>query len=171
MSFPSSAFQIVLGGKMWTQGLYLNFVRHTTFLYADLIDKVDFSDKRKGMLILADLIDKRYNEVKEKIENHLVKDEFELNLQEIYAYWGKYYLYSDELFSFNIKTWDVDEKFDKGAARIRDVFHYQSMIKSGISFEKMIVANTGFSKHIKSELKSLPIEIVCASSRQTEIFE
>lgn len=98
MSFPSSAFQIVLGGKMWAQGLYLNFVRHTTFLYADLIDKVDFSDKRKGMLILADLIDERYNEVKKRIEDHLEADNFAIDLNEIYSYWGKYYLYSDELF-------------------------------------------------------------------------
>lgn len=171
MSFPSSAFQIVLGGKMWAQGLYLNFVRHTTFLYADLIDKVDFSDKRKGMLVLADLIDERYNEVRIKIENHLKADNFTIDLNEIYSYWGKYYLYSDELFSFKVKTWDIDIKFEKGIARIRDVFHYQSMLKSGISFDKMIVANTGFSKHIKNELKELKIEIVCASSRQTELFE
>ena len=171
MSFPSSAFQILLGGKMWAQGLYLNFVRHTTFLYADLIDKVDFSDKRQGLMDLADLIDKRFDEVKERIENHLKADSFEIDLNEIYAYWGKYYLYSDELFSFSVTTWDVDEKFEKGIARIRDVFHYQSMLKSHLSFEKMIVANTGFSKHIKNELKGLPIEIVCASSRQTELFE
>jgi hypothetical protein len=45
------------------------------------------------------------------------------------------------------------------------------MLKSNIGFDKMIVANTGFSKHIKKELKGLQIEIVCASSRQTELFE
>jgi hypothetical protein len=123
------------------------------------------------MILLADLIDKRYNEVRLRIENHLKVDSFEINLNDIYAYWGKYYLYSDELFSFNVTTWDVDEKFEKGISRIRDVHHYQSMLKSDIDFEKMIVANTGFSKHIKNELKGLPIEIVCASSRQTELFE
>jgi len=54
LSFPSTAFQILLGGKMWAQGLYLNFVRHTTFLYADLVDQVDFSsDKREGLLRLV----------------------------------------------------------------------------------------------------------------------
>lgn len=63
LSFPSTAFQILLGGKMWAQGLYLNFVRHTTFLYADLVDKVDFLDKRKGLLQLADLIDERFKEL------------------------------------------------------------------------------------------------------------
>jgi hypothetical protein len=171
MSFPSSAFQIVLGGKMWAQGLYLNFVRHTTFLYADLIDKVDFSDKRAGMILLADLIDERYSEVMTRIESHLEAESFEIDLNEMYSYWGKYYLYSDKLYSFKIKTWDVEEKFEKGIARIRDVFHYESMLKSELSFDKMIVANTGFSKHIKTELKGLPIEIVCASSRQLELFE
>lgn len=35
----------------------------------------------------------------------------------------------------------------------------------------MIVANTGFNKHIKKELKEVKIEIECAYSRQTVIFE
>jgi len=171
LSFPSTAFQIILGGKMWTQGLYLNFVRHTTFLYSDLVDHVDFKDKRKGMLQLADLIDERYNRIKERIENNLRSDKFEIDLNLIFPYWGAYYLYADSLFTFKVKTWDVEEKFEKGQARIRDVFHYESMLKSKIKFDKMIVANTGFSLHIKKQLGSLPIEIICAQSRQTEIFE
>jgi len=28
LPFPSTAFQIILGGNMWPQGRYLNFVRH-----------------------------------------------------------------------------------------------------------------------------------------------
>lgn len=31
MSFPSSAFQVLLGGNIWPQGRYLNFVRHSAF--------------------------------------------------------------------------------------------------------------------------------------------
>lgn len=173
MSFPSSAFQILLGGKMWAQGLYLNFVRHTTFLYADLIDNVDFSNKREGLQNLADLIDTRYESIKTKLDIHNSSDDFEINLNEMYSYWGKYYLYSDELCSFNVKVWDVDTKFEKGLARIRDVYHYESMRESKIGFEKMIVANTGFSQHIKKDrkIKILPIEIICAASRQLELFE
>src|SRR3989338_1287547 len=86
LSFPSTAFQILLGGKMWAQGLYLNFVRHTTFLYADLVDKVDFSDKRKGLLQLADLIDERFEWLQNKIEGHLVAEEFEINFNEMLPY-------------------------------------------------------------------------------------
>ena len=173
MSFPSSAFQILLGGKMWAQGLYLNFVRHTTFLYADLIDPIDFTDKRQGLLTLADRIDERYEAIKKKIETHSKQEEIVIDLGEIYSYWGKYYLYADEPFSFKVTIWDVDEIFEKGQARIRDVFHYESMLQSDIDFSKMIVANTGFSLHIKKEkkLKTLPIEIICATSRQTELFE
>lgn len=171
LSFPSTAFQIILGGKMWAQGPYLNFVRHTTFLYADLVDRVDFSDKTKGMLELADLIDKRYNYVKERIENDLKSDVFEIDLNLILPYWGTYYLYADDLFKFKVNTWDVEEKFEKGQAKIRDVFHYESMLKSNIKFDKMIVANTRYSLNIKQQLGSLPIEIVCAQSRQAEIFE
>lgn len=171
LSFPSTAFQIILGGKMWAQGLYLNFVRHTTFLYSDLVDTIDFTDKRTGILELADLIDKRYISIKERIENHLESEEFEFDLNLILPYWGTYYLYADDLFTFKVKTWDVQEKFEKGPARIRDVFHYESMLQSTIKFDKMIVANMGCSLHIKKQLGSLPSEIVCAQSRQTEIFE
>ncbi len=171
LSFPSTAFQIMLGGKMWAQGLYLNFVRHSTFLYADLVDTIDFTDKRAGLLQLADAIDERYGQLRLRMENHLKADEFEIDLNDILPYWGKYYLYADEPIIVKVKTWDNEQVFEKGIARIRDVFHYESMLNSGMNFEKMIVANTGFSAHIKKELKALSIEIVCAQSRQTELFE
>ncbi|HAW50516.1 TPA: hypothetical protein DCX16_06175 [bacterium] len=171
LSFPSTAFQIILGGKMWAQGPYLNFVRHTTFLYSDLVDRIDFTDKRKGMLKLANLIDERYNQLRERIENDLDSDKFEIDLDLILPYWGNYYLYTDALFKFEVIAWDVEEKFEKGKASNRDVFHYESMLKSKIKFDKMLVANTRFSLYIKKQLGSLPIEIVCAQSRQTEIFE
>ncbi len=171
LSFPSTAFQILLGGKMWAQGLYLNFVRHTTFLYADLVDKVDFSDKRQGLLQLADLIDERFEILQDKIEGHLKDEEFEINFNEMLPYWGKFYLFMELPEPLKVKVWKIKEKFEKGPARIRDVFHYKSMIDSNMSFDKMIVANTGFSKHIKKELGKLDIEILCSESRQMEIFE
>lgn len=172
-SFPSTAFQILLGGKMWAQGLYLNFVRHTTFLYADLVDKVDFSDRRQGLLILADLIDERFEILRDKIENHLKADEFQIDFSEMLSYWGRYYLFSELPENLTVKVWKDSSKFEKGIARIRDVFHYESMLNAEIEFDKMIVANTGFSKHIKTEkkLKILPIEIITASSRQLDLFE
>lgn len=171
LSFPSTAFQILLGGKMWAQGLYLNFVRHTTFLYADLVDKVDFSNKRKGLENLANLIDERFENLQKKIESHLDAREFVINFKEILPYWGKFYLFIELPEQLTIKVWKNKEKFEKGAARIRDVYHYKSMIDTGIGFDKMIVANTGFSKHIKRELGKLDIEILCSESRQSEIFE
>lgn len=171
LSFPSTAFQILLGGKMWAQGLYLNFVRHTTFLYADLVDKVDFSDKRAGLEKLAALIDERFEGLQNKIEGHHKSEEFEINFNKILPYWGKFYLFMELPKLLKIKVWKIKEKFEKGPARIRDVYHYQSMIDSGIGFDKMIVANTGFSKHIKRELGKLDIEILCSESRQMEIFE
>jgi len=171
LSFPSTAFQILLGGKMWAQGLYLNFVRHTTFLYADLVDKVDFSDKRNGLLQLADLVDKRFDDLQNKIEGHLVAKEFEINFNEMLPYWGKFYLFMELPEPLKVKVWKIEEKFVKGPARIRDVFHYKSMIDSDINFDKMIVANTGFSAHIKRELGKLDVELLCAKSRQMEIYE
>ncbi|MDO8529469.1 MAG: hypothetical protein Q7S18_02265 [bacterium] len=171
LSFPSTAFQILLGGKMWAQGLYLNFVRHTTFLYADLVDKVDFSDKRKGLLQLADLVDKRFEDLQNKIEGNLAAKEFEINFNEMLPYWGKFYLFMELPQPLKVRVWKIEEKFVKGPARIRDVFHYKSMIDSGMNFDKMIVANTGFSAHIKKELGRLEIELLCAKSRQMEIYE
>lgn len=171
LSFPSTAFQILLGGKMWAQGLYLNFVRHTTFLYADLVDKVDFSNKRQGLLQLADLIDERFEILQDKIEGHLENKEFEINFNEMLPYWGKFYLFMELPKPLKIRVWRIEEKFEKGPARIRDVFHYRSMLDFDISFDKMIVANTGFSAHIKRELGRLEIELLCAESRQMEIFE
>lgn len=171
LSFPSTAFQILLGGKMWAQGLYLNFVRHTTFLYADLVDKVDFSNKRAGLEKLAVLIDERFEGLQNKIEGHLEAKEFEINFNEILPYWGKFYLFMELPESLKIKVWKIKEKFEKGPARIRDVFHYKSMTDSNMGFNKMIVANTGFSKHIKKEIGKLDIEILCSESRQMEIYE
>lgn len=108
---------------------------------------------------------------KNRIEGHLVAKKFEINFNEMLPYWGKFYLFMELPEPLTIKVWNIDEKFEKGVARIRDVFHYQGMINSGIGFDKMIVANTGFSKHIKRELGKLDIEILCAESRQLEIFE
>jgi|GEM_PF-1689412 len=171
LSFPSTAFQILLGGKMWAQGPYLNFVRHTTFLYADLVDKVDFSDKREGLKTLANLIDERFSELQNKIESHLKAQEFKIYFNEMIPYWGRFYLFMELPKQLSVKVWKIEKKFEKGAARIRDVFHYQGMLDSDVDFDKMIVANTGFSKHIKRELGKLDIEILCAESRQYEIFE
>ncbi|MDO9464574.1 MAG: hypothetical protein Q7J67_04675 [bacterium] len=170
MSFPSTAFQILLGGKMWAQGLYLNFVRHTTFLYSDLVDQVDFSDKRKGLLKLASLIDERFEYLQNFIEGHLNSDEFEIDFQKMFPYWGKFYLYHELPPKLTIKVWKNKEEFVEGKARIRDVFHYTSMLNSNIKFDKMIVANTGFSAHIKKELGRLDVELLCAESRQMDIY-
>jgi len=156
---------------MWAQGLYLNFVRHTTFLYADLVDKVDFSNKRRGLEKLADLIDGRFEKLQNKIESHLEAKKFVIDFSEMLPYWGKFYLFMELPKPLTVKVWKDKEKFEKGAARIRDVYHYKSMIDSDIVFDKMTVANTGFSKHIKRELGKLDIEILCSESRQSEIFE
>jgi len=171
LSFPSTAFQMLLGGKMWTQGAYLNFVRHTTFLYSDLVDNIDFADKRKGLLNLADLVDKRFELLKGKIEAHLNSEEFEIVFDQMLPYWGRFYAFQELPNGLAVNVWKDPVKFEKGGGRIRDYYHYESMIKSGLKFDKMIVANTGFSKHIKHEMGSLPIEIICSQGRQNEIFE
>lgn len=171
LSFPSSAFQILLGGKIWPSGMYLNFVRHTAFLYADLIDNIDFSmDKRKGLFELAEKIDGRFNHLKKTMEMNSNSSHFEFSFENILSYWGRFYLSPNIPKKLKVFIWKDPEPFTKGPAKIRDLYHYESMIKSNIEFDTMVVANTGFAYHIKNNRKDLPVEIVCASSKQNDIY-
>lgn len=83
MSFPSSAFQILLGGKIWPSGKYLNFVRHTGFLYADLIDTVNFNNPRKALIEIANKIDNRFFSLQSLMKKHLEEKHFELSFDNI----------------------------------------------------------------------------------------
>lgn len=171
LSFPSTAFQILLGGKIWPSVMYLNFVRHTTFLYADLIDNVDFkSDPRNGLNELAEKIGKRFNFLKKMINSHLSTEHFEINCKDIIPYWGRFYVSQIPTNNLRIICWKDPEPFIKGPAKIRDLYHYESMIKSNIKFAMMIVANTGFADYVKNSGKDMPIEIVCSSSKQNDIY-
>lgn len=171
LSFPSTAFQILLGGKIWPSGMYLNFVRHTTFLYADLVDNIDFrSNPRKGLYKLAKKIDMRFNFLKTTVNNHLESEDFEISFEDIIPYWGRFYVSKVPPKKLKVICWKDPEPFIKGPAKIRDLYHYESMIKSKIKFDLMIVANTGFAAHIKNNRKNLPIEIVCSSSKQNDIY-
>ncbi len=171
LSFPSTAFQILLGGKIWPSSMYLNFVRHTTFLYADLVDNIDFrSDPRNGLYELAEKIDERFKFLKAMISNHLSSEYFEINFKNIIPYWGRFYVPKIPTKSLRVISWKDPQSFIKGPAKIRDLYHYESMIKSNIKFGMMIVANTGFAGHIKNSRKDMPIEIVCSSSKQNDIY-
>lgn len=171
LSFPSAAFQILLGGKIWPSVMYLNFVRHTTFLYADLIDNIDFkSDPRNVLNELAEKIDERFKFLKAMINNHLSSEYFEINFKDIIPYWGRFYISKIPIKNLRIIVWKDPEPFIKGPAKIRDLYHYESMIKSNIRFDIMIVANTSFAEHIKNNIKYMPIEIVCSISKQNDIY-
>ena len=171
LSFPSTAFQILLGGKIWPSVMYLNFVRHTTFLYADLVDDIDFkSDPRNGLYELAEKIDKRFEFLKTKIKKHFSSEFFKINLEDIIPYWGRFYVSNLPTKNLRIICWKDPQPFIKGPAKIRDLYHYESMIKSNIRFDTMIVANTGFAKWIKTSRKDMPIEIVCSLSKQNDIY-
>lgn len=171
LSFPSTAFQILLGGKIWPSRMYLNFVRHTTFLYADLADDIDFrSEPRNGLYELAEKIDKRFEFLKTMIKNHFSSESFKINFKDIIPYWGCFYVSNVPTKNLRIIRWKVPQPFIKGSAKIRDLYHYESMIKSNIKFDMMIVANTGFAKWIKNSKKDMPIEIVCSLSKQNDIY-
>lgn len=171
LSFPSTAFQILLGGKIWPSAMYLNFVRHTTFLYADLVDNIDFrSNPKKGLYELAEKIDMRFNFLKMIIKNHLESSDFEISFKDIIPYWGRFYVSKVPSKNLKVTCWKDPKPFIKGPAKIRDSYHYGSMFKSGIKFDLMIVANTGFAENIKKDRRNLPIRIVCSISRQNDIY-
>lgn len=170
-SFPSTAFQILMGGKIWPSVMYLNFVRHTTFLYADLIDTVNFSSNpRKGLCELAEKIDARFEFLKSMINSHLSSENFEISLRDIIPYWGRFYVSKIPDDNLRVTCWRGSEPFVKWPAKIRDLYHYESMLKSDIKFNAMIVANTGYADHIKNSRKNMPIEIVCSTSKQNDIY-
>lgn len=151
--------------------MYLNFVRHTGFLYADLIDTIDFvHDPRKGLNELAEKIDSRFNFLEAMVNSHLAGGNFEINLSDIIPYWGCFYVSKIPFKNLKIIKWNDPEPFIQGTTKIRDLYHYESMIKSDIKFDMMIVANTGFADHIKNNREYAPIEIVCASSKQNDIY-
>jgi len=169
MSFPSSAFQILLGGKIWPSGKYLNFVRHTGFLYADVIDTVNFNNPRKALIEIANKIDNRFFSLQSLMKKHLEEKHFELSFDNIIPYWGIFYLSSFPKERWKIKVWDDPSDFSESSSKLRDLYHYKSMLQSKTKFDLLIVANTNFERYTKETIGNLPIKIISAQNNQ-DIF-
>jgi hypothetical protein len=166
MSFPSSAFQILLGGKIWPSVKYLNFVRHTAFLYADLIDTVKFDNPRKTLMEIADKIDDRFFGLQSSMEEHLDKGYFEVSFDNLIPYWGIFYLATIPKKKWYVEVWDDPKPFREKSSKMRDTYHCKSILSSGIMFDLLIVANTNFERTVRENLQNFPVKIISAESRQ-----
>jgi hypothetical protein len=122
-SFPSAAIQILLGGNIWPQGRYLNFVRHTTFFLSDLIDEVSFDDPRRGLEDLANRIDTRIARFRHQFNQHEKATTLMLPTEHMLPYWGLWYCLEVPT-SFRI---DVlrDDHISPSSGRSRDLLHYE----------------------------------------------
>jgi len=171
MSFPSSAFQILLGGKIWPSGKYLNFVRHTGFLYADLIDTVIFDNPREALVEIANKIDNRFFGLQSLMKRHLEGKHFKLSFNNIIPYWGIFYLTTIPKRKWHIEVWDNPTPFGEKSSKIRDSYHYKSVLESKIGFDLLVVANTNFERNMKEIFQNLPIKIISAESNQNLFVE
>lgn len=167
--FPSTAVQVLLGGNIWPQAQYLNFVRHTAFFFIDLVDDISFAIPRAGLLELADRIDRRLVFMRNLFTGHLSARILQLPIGEMLSYWGTWYL-MDFPPPFSIHIFEDPRPFDKTSDRLRDIFHYDCVVGVDPMPSAIFVANTGFTRNAKSSFANLAVPIVCAETRSKKFF-
>ena len=169
MGFPSTAVQILLGGNIWPQGKYLNFVRHSAFLFSDLLDTIDFHGPRAGLSELASRMDHRVASFRQLFRQHEASREISLPLAEILPYWGKWYLLSE------VSGWPVSVLQDHRAYAperdlTRDAFHYDFSLRLSPQPRAILVADTGFQRQMRKSVGSLEVPIICATTSSAAFY-
>ena len=169
LPFPSTAIQVLLGGNIWPQAQYLNFVRHTTFFFVDLVDGISFTPPRNGLLELADRIDRRLVFMRNLFSEHLEARILQLPIDKMLSYWGTWYLMEVPP-PFAIHILEDPRPYDKTSDKLRDIFHYDCIVAVNPKPAAMLVANTGFTRNAKTSFANLPIPIICAETQSKEFF-
>lgn len=169
LPFPSSAVQLLLGGNIWPQAQYLNFVRHTAFFFIDLLDGVSFKSPREGLEESARCIENRISEFRKTFVEHSHANILRLPTASILPYWGKWYLV-DVPRSFEIRVVDDPRSYNMTSDKLRDIYHYDCAVHAKHRPVEMIVANTGFQRNVKTSFTTLPIPITCAETITLELF-
>jgi len=169
LGFPSAAIQLLLGGNIWPQAQYLNFVRHTTFFFSDLVDGLCWANPRDALSTLAERIDRRVKSFRQTFKAHFSASVLNLPQNDILPYWGKWYL-SRPFRNFTIHLVDDPRPYNKKAKKLRDIYHYDCALNHTPLPEMMIVANTGFKRNVKNSFSELRIPIVCAETASAEFF-
>ena len=170
LSFPSAAVQLLLGGNIWPQAQYLNFIRHTTFFFADLLDGISFEDKRRGLYEMARCVEQRIQEFRAMFATHSKASTICLPVaSSLLPYWGKWYL-TDVPHPFEIKIVDDPRPYSMTSDKLRDIYHYDCAVNATSRPDEMIVANTGFQRNAKTSFSTLPIPITCAETSTVALF-
>lgn len=169
LPFPSTAIQLLLGGNIWPQAQYLNFVRHTAFFFIDLLDDVSFADPKDGLEDVARRIEKRVIEYRALFEEHLNASILRLPGPRFLSYWGNWYLLEPPD-PFSITVVDDPRLYNMTADKLRDIYHYDCAVNADPRPTEMLVANTGFVKNIRTSFASLPVSIVFAEVASAKLF-
>jgi len=169
MGHPSTAVQLLLGGNIWPQAQYLNFVRHSTFFFADLLDGLSWEDPRRALLALAALIEERVEAFRCLFQQHLTASALELPTEAILPYWGRWYL-PRPLPTFRIQVLDDPRPYNMTADKLRDIYHYDCAVNHTPTPTMMIVANTGFTRNVKGSFSELALPILCAETVSASIL-
>jgi len=169
LAFPSSAVQLLLGGNIWPQAQYLNYVRHTAFFFVDLLDGISWKEPRKALGLLAEQVDERISAFRQLFQHHSHPSELMLPGEDILPYWGQWYL-SMPTHRFKVKVISDPRPFNMTTHKLRDLYHYDCAVNGTPTPSMMLVANTGFKRNIKSSFAALPCPIVCARTCSSEVY-
>ncbi|MEO0080071.1 MAG: hypothetical protein ABIK44_05290 [candidate division WOR-3 bacterium] len=167
--YPSAAIQLLLGGNIWPQAQYLNFVRHTVFFFADLLDGISFAHPREGLSEFADRIERRVIHFRQLFQDHAAAESVILPTEDILPYWGKWYLPSIPR-RFTVRIIPDPRPFNMTTDKLRDIYHYECAVSSRPAPKLMLVANTGFERNVKTSFATLPCPIVCPKARTGDLF-
>ncbi|OGL71949.1 hypothetical protein A3C17_00885 [Candidatus Uhrbacteria bacterium RIFCSPHIGHO2_02_FULL_53_13] len=169
LPFPSTAVQLLLGGNIWPQAQYLNFVRHTAFFFIDLLDDILFDNPKEALLAFAGRIEERIISFRTMFARHESVTRLELPTKDTLPYWGKWYL--PELpRSFDIKIVDDPRPYNLVSDKLRDIYHYDCAVNASERPDEMVVANTGFKRNVQSSFKDLLVPLICAKTATSEFF-
>jgi hypothetical protein len=169
LSFPSTAVQLLLGGNIWPQAQYLNFIRHTGFFFIDLLDCISFEHPRSALYEAADLMEKRISNFRNMFQQHLTLSSLSLPTKSILPYWGKWYLL-DIPESFRIDIVEDPRPYNMVTDKLRDIYHYDCAVNANPQPIEVLVANTGFERNTRTSFSSLPIPILCAEVISKKFF-
>lgn len=168
LPFPSTAMQLLLGGNIWPQAQYLNFVRHTAFFFVDLLDGLSFENPKVDLLTFAEKIEGRVSRFREMFEKHAQASILHLPNDSILPYWGKWYL-SKMPTPFEIQIVDDIRPYNMVSDKLRDIYHYDCAFNAQQRPDAMIVANTGFKRNVQTSFTQLTVPLIVATTA-TKIF-
>lgn len=169
LPYPSTAVQLLLGGNIWPQAQYLNFVRHTAFFFIDLLDDISFEDPTSGLLSFAEKIEERVATFRKMFEQHMNAKSIRLPLPTILPYWGRWY-FPENITPINVHIVNDVRPYDLASDKLRDIYHYDCALNATRRPEEMIVANTGFRRNVRAHFGELSLPLACAETATGKFF-